>query len=392
MDMSFKELYEKVQQGIATEEETKLVEEELEKFEILTERYLENDLFSENPEAKSEDENRQEFSAVKKAVRKRTFIIIASAVFVVALLFFLGMQLFNNVIKPYLNEQVYYDPGSYSYSDTYSYSQNTNDLSIELATLTELHFPGTLTNYATTENTGIGKYDLTINWTDMMKPYDVKYQYGRVDSGKIRINQEFFRFVPMNQFAYGTYPFDDLSVWPDTAAMKKKIAELPNYTSLEVSLSFERDLSMKEIAVLLDKYPELYFSWIGVRNAPRTEQNLPLIGFDPTGTGYIYEGINEAYPYYELADDAYPERTEEVLEGHFKSLLQFQIDNKKLLESIEGSNVSGEYYQGILDYINENEAASYGIVVQGHPAEILKICAEEPVCKISVDDIILQMD
>lgn len=44
-----------------------------------------------------------------------------------------------------------------------------------------------------------------------------------------------------------------------------------------------------------------YLGWVGVRTSPEDQQFLPLMGFDADSSGYIWDHVDEAYPFYELS-------------------------------------------------------------------------------------------
>lgn len=55
-------------------------------------------------------------------------------------------------------------------------------------------------------------------------------------------------------------------------------------------------------------------------------------------------------------------------------------------------NDSTKFYKEVLDYINENDIKSYGIVVIGTPNEILKLRENAIVEYIYIEDVKLSLD
>ena len=83
----------------------------------------------------------------------------------------------------------------------------------------------------------------------------------------------------------------------------------------------------------------------------------------------------------------YEQPSSQLYESHFKSLLDFQLDNLDFLELLDDTFDYKKYYQSVLDYVDENGVKTYGVVVTGSPEEILKFCEEENVCKIYINNV-----
>ena len=143
---------------------------------------------------------------------------------------------------------------------------------------------------------------------------------------------------------------------PDTVAYLKT---LPDYVNVKAALSFQKDLSMEELAALQMKdQNSLPILWVAVRNANYyrnaeigTEttdssadvtratvqmndsfpaQLLPQVGFEPNGTGIYFEQINNSYPNFELSphlSDTDSKKNGALYESHFQTLLQVMADH-----------------------------------------------------------------
>ncbi|MCT8136841.1 anti sigma factor C-terminal domain-containing protein [Anaerobacillus sp. CMMVII] len=171
----------------------------------------------------------------------------------------------------------------------------------------------------------------------------------------------------------------------------EKLKSLPTFSYIKAYISFDRDLSMGEIAELVNKTGDsgLYIAWVGIRNSEKDIQRLPLIGFEPTGTGPVFNKINEEYPHYEISEYMSASNTvnENLYENHFRDLIQFQLDHLDFFNMIDQRHFN-EYYQSVKDYINQNGIYSYGIVVQGYPESILHLTNQvERFSDIYVEDI-----
>lgn len=119
---------------------------------------------------------------------------------------------------------------------------------------------------------------------------------------------------------------------------------------------------------------DLDFLWAGIRNAPENEQRYPLCGMDLSGSGYIYEKINDKYPLFELSEaHESGERTASDYEAHFKSLLQFSLDHTEFLNALDKNRDYASYYSSILDYVEKSGVKTYGVLVKGSASDILEL-------------------
>lgn len=195
---------------------------------------------------------------------------------------------------PLLNRYVLYDPTADG--DNY-----LGSLELEVAVLESLHFPEWSSQTVYAQETGLGSYDLTLYESDLAAG-EWTATKGTMDLADIRFEEDFYRrWVAINQFTRGTYPYYATEQVPghspeETAAA---LAELPDLLDATLSLSFARDLSMEEFAGLAGRYPDLRFQWVGVRiNDGERRQLLPLAGFDAAGLSMLgAEEDEERYPF-----------------------------------------------------------------------------------------------
>ncbi|MCT8136840.1 hypothetical protein H1D32_03150 [Anaerobacillus sp. CMMVII] len=185
--MNFRELLEKYQNETATEEEKRIVEDELEKNRVIKE-YL--DIVDENESLnfKFEEENFDDMKQIRKEVRKKKATVILSSV---ALVFIL-LAGFRFILTPVLNS-FYYNPNQNSYSD-YSI-----DLGAKLATYTELHFPTIVTNGVNASSTGIGSYSFSLKQYDTFKGELIGIS-GDIKRSRLTVDEAFWKYPPLNLF------------------------------------------------------------------------------------------------------------------------------------------------------------------------------------------------
>lgn len=384
--MKFRELFERYINKKASPQEIEIVENEIEKNEIIND-YLadsidksflkDNASCDENSFSAShmysDDSNAEILESIQRAINKKLRrVALYSVIAVFALLLTLRFA-----VSPLVN-QIYYNPSQ-------SLSEFSDNFFVDIAVFTELHFPGVITSTNTSEPLGFGSYNFRIRQSNTFKGYDEIYE-GKVERGKIKyMQQDFYQYPVMNIFRYGVYPFQNFRQNGDETDVKE-LASMPDSAYAKVYVSFKEDLTIADISTLINEYKDLYFSWVAVRNSPKDIQRLPQFGFEPTGHGIIMsKGTVDdlKYPYFEL-DYASRPFSEDVMETHFKSRIRYIRDSKDFLKLIYPES---ETYKNVLDYVEENGVKSYGVVVQGRTNEILKLRNHPDVDSIVVEDI-----
>ena len=190
--MSFKDLYEKYINNQASEEEKKIVEEEIEKNEIISEHLcnkIDDDLFNvnnsmdsnnldENQQIKSSNytnKNNEENVLLKNINRKirNKFLktILASVVIVISIL--VGSKY---IVSPMMDSK-YYNPSA-------PIGDFTTQFLTDISVFTELHFPGIITSYTDDESLGYGKYNVKIGQNDIFKNTNTTYD-GVINKGSL---------------------------------------------------------------------------------------------------------------------------------------------------------------------------------------------------------------
>ncbi|TCK87877.1 sigma factor regulator [Natranaerovirga hydrolytica] len=377
--MNFKELIKKYKDNTATKEEIKIVEDEIEKLKLLNEYIDESfdlDLKSDlDLDSKTCEDNTQIINKIRKDIRKRNNKVILGSVAIVMLI----LITLQTIVSPYLNK-LYYDPNETTINE---YSK---DLTILMDNYTRLHHAASVGSTISADNTGIGKYSLAVRrWNTFTGK--IEYYYGNINKGILSIDDAFWSSIPLNVFVHGSYPSYEMS----EERINREISKLknaPSYTTVKAYLSFDEDLTMEELSGLSQDYR---IAWVGIRNSQKHQQVLPLIGFEPSGTGFLFIENNEKYPYYTLALEANEKLTGEMYEKHFKSLLNFQIDHGDTLRNLNDRFIHKEYYEEVLSYVNEYGIKSYGIVIQDRPERILELIEIEEICGIHITDIQLSL-
>ncbi len=353
--MVFKEAFEHYRAGTATPEETTYIEQELEKNRLISE-YLEND-FDVNME--HDEAPVEELKIVKKSIRRRNRNIIAVSVAIVAILALLAFF----VARPLLNN-LYYNPMTKNY-EKYAY-----DFDLSMVAYTELHQAYYVYDSTIIENTGIGKYTMT------MFRSNISTGKQEVLSASLNKNKLTLPYtlttsnISVNIFSRASYPEYHLESATKESYIKA-LKEIPDYMRVKAAVSFSKDLSMDELIDLRGK-TKVSFLWAGIRNAPEDKQRYPLCGMELTSSGIVYEEINSKYPAFDLSSIrgkmAY---SASDYEAHFYSLLNYTIDHTEFLNAINPEQNAVSYYQDVLDYVKKDGVKTYGVMVVGSAADIL---------------------
>ena len=373
--MTFRERLEKYKNHTATEEEKRMVEEELEKYEALTGYLLAED-FTPPEEGQASPE---EWEKIDRSMKRRNRRIVAAAV---VLACFIMVLVF--AFQPVISKVIWYDPTE---ADMQEFAY---DIDCHLAVLTELTMPEVQVESVLPTEQGWGKYDLQIQQRDWSTG-GYTWLNGTVARGSIELNRNAYQYSSMNVFSRGTRPFVDVdgehSVIRTPQEAKAALAELPEYVRLEAYVSLGKDWTMEELEAFQREYdPQGYdMGWVGVRTSPEEQQLVPLMGFDAGGSGYVFNNVDEAYPFYELSmHEDVP--LAEAWENHFLALLQYSVDHGDFYARLNQSNNHGGICQMVQEYVTENGVRTYGFLYYGTPSEISKVLEHPDVEGIYVSD------
>lgn len=366
--MTFRELLEKYKNQTATPEERKQVEAELEKYNALTEYLLEQDVDMEGEDLAGHQE---ELQKIDRSMKKRGRRIIAIAV-VIACVVMGALTAF----QPVISKVIWYDPTERDFQQ-YSY-----DISCHLAVLAELTMPEVQMESVMITEKGWGQYDLQVQQREWSSG-EYLWEDGTVTRGKIQLKSNVYQYSVINAFSRGTAEFGN-SVMTESAKAKAALADLPEYLKMEAYVSLGKDWTMEELENFAAQQ-DGYLGWVGVRTSPEDQQFLPLMGFDADSSGYIWENVDAAYPFYELSmHEDVP--LSEAWEKHFLALLQYSVDHGDFYARLNQSNDHGSTCQMVQEYVTENGVKTYGFLYYGTPAEMRKLLENEDVEGIYVTD------
>jgi len=380
MDMTFKELLEKYENGSATAEERAQVEQELEKYEALTEHLMGGEPLEEGTES-----SKEELKKIRKSMKKRNFLLVALAAVIAC-----GAVAAGVYFEPVISKKIWYDPTEDGMQE-FAY-----DIDCHIAVLTELIMPEVQMEQVWIDERGHGEYDLSVRrWDYSNGNYD--YSHGTVKKGVIEMQRDFYQQCIMNIFSRGakgvmTRPEKGGTV-TDVETAKASLKELPDHIQMEAYISLAEDWSMEELeafekAIQTDTG---WMGWVAVRNAPLSEQRLPLIGFQAHGSGLVYDDLDAAYPYYEINEHE-EEPKAKVWTEHFKTLLRYSVDHQEFYDRFQGGLWGhGDDCEMVLEYVEQNGVKTYGFVFYGTPKDLLRVLDYDGVEGIHVSDLTLRV-
>lgn len=367
--MRFKEIFNKYLDGKANEEEVEIVENEIEKIEIINDYLVDQvedeflkDAIKGNSREYVDEESTKEDNLlldIKSAINKKLLQIgVLSASIVVGLLLS-----FKFLVSPIM-DMFYYNPQE-------KINEFSTVMDLDLNVFTELHFPGVYNGFNEYEKLGFGKYKVNINQHSYFKESDSKVYSATIDKNKLEINNEFYEYLPIHSFTRDTVPFYQYPSDNDDKQIEE-LKKLPEYIKVEANVSFSKDLNMDEVVELMGK-AGMNYHWIGIRSSDLETQDLTHIGMSPQGAGAVYgdESFDsKKYPYLDIKGEN--NKDGKMLQTHFQSMLKYMSENKAFgkLAMNKKTNV---YYKNVLEYVNQNGVLSYGMVVSATQKELLEL-------------------
>jgi hypothetical protein len=387
--MSFKDLLDKYNDGTASQEEMKIVEEELQKHEVISDYLSEGYDIGFEKEAMPEI-TKDETNLVKRSVNKKLRKVILASVGAV----FLILLTINYIISPLISS-FYYNPSQKTVAKYHE------DLYFDLRVITELNLPGYALNTVHSENLGFGEYDVYFERINVFnrqsKATNTKIERGR------KSGDSYHDFFPVSFMEF----LDIASPNKNNNVIASRNEEMINYIKELNPVSYvssyvilEQDISVKEFDELRKKYEnKLTFSWAAVRTSPKGTPNEYLSGFNPNfnDSSVTEESADmDKYPYLQLVDyfrskvdkGTFNGSMEEGYTKHFISLLKYVNDRKKAVAALDNNEIKSEYYKRALNYVESNGINIYGTLVHGEARELLQFLDNEKIKTIEIKGVL----
>lgn len=393
--MNYKELLNRYKKGLATEEEKRLIEKELEKYEAFEEYFSESfdEEFDDIVNISSDEIHDEETIKLKKNVNKRLRKVVFSSVLTIIVLYIGIFYVASGIV-----DRLYYDPTyvTQPLEQEYQFTDFYYDMQAHIS----LNMPGhALYPITLQESKGFGNYELSYAMKDLFTENVQRYF---VDFSRNKITHEvdgIFSGVNRSEIWEGfgrieNDTFKGASIYKDENLQKKNeetiyyLSELNPLSYISMSIVFKEDLTMEEFYHMSREYPSIDFKWVGVRATElgsqyRYSERMRLIGFNPNSNdevSYNWNPDSEEYPIFNLADmrgklrlseREYPEAISEAYEIHFRSRLKYLKNQEEFVKYFDFNN-DIDFYEDALAYIDENGIKTYGVLAFGTADEFLE--------------------
>ncbi len=400
--MNFKDLLQKYKDGTATEEERRLVEEEIEKNELIND-YLSQQLESLAPIDWDSENERQDVKKIRSAVNKRLWAMVVA----VTLIIVSAAALINYVALPLYDKQ-FYDPLAAIENvpdlrkDTAQYYEQFSPLFLSAQTFINLHCPGWTLYDAQAEKTGLGEYEVHFGSSGTMdgqKDFTCRLSKGEQVQG---IDKQWFFNLPVSNAFYDRGSLNTIYIdkngnehyeqQEDIRAMYRDgLNELPESSWVSAYISFPEDISLDELFTLQEQWEDCNISWAAVRT--EKDNYFEAFGINISGGGYVIEAteeFEEKFPYFCLSSIRNSDKDKAfTYEERFKSMLRYMSYQDDFLNAFCDVNGFGdsEIYDEALSYVEENGIRIYGAYIEGKKAAISALEQSDICHSFMLDDI-----
>lgn len=332
-------------------------------------------------------QNSHETVQLKKSVDQRLRKVILKSVLIA-----MGVWISIFYILSPLVDAFFYNPQKFSVGEL------DNDVSFDLAAVTELNMPGMSPSTVFVDRKGFGVYHLTYSYLDQFRGdfHDVSHVIRR---GKIASTRQdlLLRFDPFENLRYYNDQKDILKDLNENAMADVEILNPVSYGSF--SISFEEDLTLEELARLEEKYENIQFQWAAIRAGEKDEERIEKLGMRLMGNRLMGaltgdEKIGEKYPAFSTmnwlvnnqVDVTDPANMAEGYEQHYFSLLEYVIDRGDNLEILEQRENKTILYKEALEYAKKEGIRIYGLVVYSEMRHIREFTENENLRLFDLND------
>lgn len=386
--MKYKELLERYKNGLASEEEKLIIEQDIEKYEAIEEYLSEiiDDEFTDLTELSELEKSKNETTKLKKSVNKRLNRVVLTSV---ALMLSLLLIVFF-IISP-LVDSLYYNPAKLTYG------KSTADIEFDMSAVTELNMPGYTVGGVYVEKHGFGTYEIEYNYLNLFSDEFYKVN-SKIKRGEIYATQ---KDVFDDNFIFFNIKRPHLENYTDELKERvlNHLKKLNPVSYVSVGITFENDLTMEELHNLHSKYP-VEFVWAGIRTAAPDEEVMDIIGIQMSHNYSVYldDGIEEKYKAFSIMKwlvNPYGSNEEvmpleaQAYEMHYKSLLQYVIDRKEAVDVIERRPWKDDFYKAALDYAEENGVKTYGVLAYAEAEDLIELIENEQIKLVEFNEAVV---
>lgn len=383
--MNFKDLLEKYKNGSADDEEIKFIEEELEKHEAI-EEYLSEGIDIDLKKDISKDNINKETTFIKKSVNKKLRKVIISSVSIVFLILFTVFYIISPAVSSF-----YYNPSQKTIS------KYQGDLYYDLKTVTELSSPGYAVGGAASEKLGFGSYNIYFDRINLFTREDKNITEKIKRNRRVGILVDFFAPYCVGFEGIRVPELKDNDLKMHMEKVTDHIKKLNSVSYVSAYITFEDDLTMKELDELIKNYNEkIDFEWAGIRTGSSEKAIHYLSGFNPDYNVFVCSDSadNKKYPYMQLIDwFKHPEDYSRndwsgAYTKHYISLLKYMNDRQNAVKTLDLNETKVDYYKIALNYVQKNGVKTYGVLVYGEAGDLLKLINNEKIKDVELDDVL----
>lgn len=414
--MNYRELLNRYKIGLVNEEEKRLVEQEIEKYEALEEYISEgfDKEFEDIIKISSVEKHDEETIKLKKNVNDKLRKVVFTSVVIVVALYIGIFYVVSGIV-----DQVYYDPTAVTQSEKQEYQ--SPDFYYDMQAYVSLNMPGYLINSFTFQGSkGFGSYEVSYPLENLFTKNDQRH-FINLSRGKLTyaidgIFSRENRFGIWEGFEKLRYDFPEDASKDATALRDKDIQqkneetirylnELNPLSYISMSIVFSEDLNMEEFYYMTGEYPSLNFKWVGIRtvdsgNQWSETQPMHLIGFNPNFNDEPSSNRRpdpEKYPIFYLLDfredsvlseKDYPEAISEAYGIHFKSRLDYLRNREEFVDIFDYNYFKTDFYEDALAYIDEHGVKTYGVLVFGTAEEFLENIDDIPYDTLHINEVL----
>ncbi len=381
--MTFKELIELYRSGKASDMQKKVVEDEVEKFEAVSDYvYSDRDdgeltISTGSANSKTADPDYEESATFVQSVRKQikhSFLRMGAYIIIIVIVIIV-IQAF----LPYIVDKFYYDPTKeIVISDTKDEGpQTVQQIELDFAIYSQLHMPLERRSDAFATPQGYGKYNISITQhTFTNSEYIQPAVGGQIVRDELTLTPP--DFLDMNVMR-GNFTYDKSVSYSEELEdgtvveipLDKEYAQhnkdflsemevLDKDRQIKAIISFKEPVSYEKMLSIEKKY-DLASPWYAVKTTSEDAFNLDF-GFSALDNK-VYESYeNNKYPYLFKEMDGH-EDDEAYMKQYFLSMIKYEGDQKEFLKTFDPLfEFNSDIYQSAYDFVDKNGLNIYGIV------------------------------
>lgn len=308
----------------------------------------------------------KELEKIQKNIRRRNYKLILTSVILVTVIFLCGVYF---VIPG--AEKMYWDPNECSYLE------DVTDLELTMAAYNNLFGRGQHITPPRITKYGFADYSIEttfVEWETANRLTMLSKRSAVLTDGEFQAEPDFWLNMMGGSFVR-EYTEDDLHISHINERSRETLTALPEYIQVLASVTFSEDLSMKQLKKLVDDVSksDARVLWAILRTGEPSEYVYPC-GIPLT------EYESEHYQPDFWKDTAYPslfpERgtwTHKTMEEHVLSSLQFSADQVRKGTGIVPEGETEEYYDQVIQYLQDNGIKAYGCYILTTPDVLLEL-------------------